>query len=129
MSNNEPETPKIILNADSLFGKKSEQVTVDSNRLNPISEADKHWLDALAIPPRPCDLMLQALTWLSASTFIFGILNKARIPAEWLQVAGILVLCFVMAAIYGWITFPRLRLFIAYRVFLLGAGGLLGVSL
>lgn len=123
-------TPKITIEAASLFGgKQVEQVSVDSNHLNPISESDRIWLDALAIPPRFIDQILQFTTWMSGSAFIASIITAGPIPAAWLLPFWLTLLAPAAAAIYAFITFSRLRPFIVYRLCLILLGIVLGVTL
>jgi hypothetical protein len=133
MSDNTPNdagTPKITIEAASLFGgKQVEQVSVDSNHINPISESDRIWLDALAIPPRFVDQLLQATTWMSGSAFAASILTAGPIPDGWLIPLGLIVAGPVAAGFYGFINFPRLQPFILYRLCLLVFGAIVGVTL
>ena len=130
---NEPEnvgTPKVTIETDSLFGgKKVEQVTVDSNNLNPISESDRLWLDALAIPPRFVDQVFQALTWVAGSGFAASVLSTIPIPTDWLLPLLLTLLIPVAGGLYAWVKFPRLQPFILYRVVLLAVGIIVGVKL
>ena len=132
MANEEsqPGAPKLNIELDSLFGGKTvEQVTVDSNNLDPIDEASAQWLEALAIPPRFCDQLLQVATWLSASTFITSLLTTVPISTDWVIPILLVLLVPSGATLYSYVQFPQLRWFIAYRTLLIAAGAALGVNL
>lgn len=123
-------TPKITIETGSLFGgKQVEQVSVDSNHINPISESDRIWLDALAIPPRFVDQLLQFTTWMSGSAFTASILTAVPIPAAWLLPFWLTLFAPIAAGLYAFVTFPQLRPFILYRLCLLVFGIILGVTL
>jgi len=127
---NDAGTPKITIEAGSLFGgKQVEQVSVDSNHINPISESDRIWLDALAIPPRFVDQMLQFTTWMSGSAFTASLLTAIPIPAAWLLPFWLTLLVPLAAGLYAFVTFPRLQAFILYRLCLIVFGAILGVTL
>jgi len=133
MSDNLPNdagTPKITIEAASLFGgKQVEQVSVDSNHINPISESDRIWLDALAIPPRFVDQLLQATTWMAGSSFASSILTAGPLPVSWLIPLCLVAFGPLAAGLYAFINFPRLQSFILYRVCLIVFGAIIGVML
>jgi hypothetical protein len=133
MSDNTPNdagTPKITIEAGSLFGgKQVEQVSVDSNHINPISESDRIWLEALAIPPRFVDQLLQATTWMSGAAFVASVLTVGPLPSSWLIALGLAGAGPIAAGLYAMVQFPRLQMFILYRVCLLLFGAVVGVML
>jgi hypothetical protein len=122
------ETPKVTITADSLFGggAKTEQVTVDSNRLNPVSEAERLWLERLAMPARPVDQFLQASCWLSLPALLVSV--GRVIPTIELFLMPIAIALFIplAASAYAWLRFPRLRWFLAYRFVLVVLGIVIG---
>src|SRR5436190_18913557 len=64
-------TPKMTIEGFNPFAGPAvnKQVVIDSNDLSPIGEAESLWLRALAFPPRPVDLVLQAVCWVSSVCF------------------------------------------------------------
>jgi hypothetical protein len=109
----------------------NKQVVIDSNDLSPISEAESLWLRALAFPPRPVDLTLQAVCWVSSVCFIASAV-KAGVTLTLPVVSGIL-LCIglpsALAGLYAFCTFPRLQPLLVYRVVLMAIGLTIGLWL
>lgn len=128
MSQKQDPTPRIQVELDSLLGgKRIETVRVDSNRIDPVSEAGDRWLNDLAIPARFADQILQMLCWVSGSAFWASLMGS--IPITFWPAIGVLVMVPVAAALYGFIRFPEVRLFVLYRIALILIGLYLGCNL
>jgi hypothetical protein len=109
----------------------TQQVVIDSNDLSPLGEAESLWLRALAFPPRPVDLTLQAVCWVSSSCFLASAI-KAGLTLTLPVLGGILlviVLPAALAGLYAFCTFPRLQPLILYRLLLIAIGGVVGFYL
>ena len=119
-------TPKMVIEGFNPFAGPTpiKQVVIDSNDLSPLGEAESLWLRALAFPPRPVDLTLQAVCWVSSTCFITSAL-KAGVAAS-LPVIGIGLLVIAvpsaLAGLYAFTTFPRLQPLIIYRLLLIASG-------
>ncbi|HEY9894752.1 MAG TPA: hypothetical protein V6D34_04955 [Candidatus Sericytochromatia bacterium] len=126
-------TPKMVIEGFNPFEGPAvnKQVVIDSNDLSPLSEAESLWLRALAFPPRPVDLTLQAVCWVSSTCFITSAL-KAGVAAS-LPVVGIgllvIALPSALAGLYAFTTFPRLQPLIIYRLLLIAIGCVVGFYL
>lgn len=126
-------TPKMVIEGFNPFEGPAvnKQVVIDSNDLSPISEAESLWLRALAFPPRPVDLTLQAVCWVSSVCFIASAV-KAGVTLTLPVVSGIL-LCIglpsALAGLYAFCTFPRLQPLLVYRVVLMAIGLTIGLWL
>jgi hypothetical protein len=84
---------------------------IDSNDLSPIGEAESLWLRALAFPPRPVDLTLQAVCWVSSTCFITSAI-KAGLTLTLPVVGGILLVIVLpagLAGLYAFVTFHGLQ--------------------
>ena len=126
-------TPKMVIEGFNPFvgPAVTQQVVIDSNDLSPIKEAESLWLRALAFPPRPVDLTLQAVCWVSSSCFLASAI-KAGLTLTLPALGGILlviVLPAALAGLYAFCTFPRLQPLILYRLLLIAIGGVVGFYL
>ena len=126
-------TPKMVIEGFNPFAGPAvtKQVVIDSNDLSPISEAESLWLRALAFPPRPVDLTLQAVCWVSSACFITSAI-KAGLTLTLPVVGGILlivVLPAALAGLYAFCTFPRLQPLLIYRLVLIAIGCVVGLYL
>jgi len=126
-------TPKMVIEGFNPFEGPAvtKQVVIDSNDLSPLSEAESLWLRALAFPPRPVDLTLQAVCWVSSVCFISSAI-KAGLTLT-LPVVGAILLCIALpsalAGLYAFCTFPRLQPLLIYRVLLMAIGLVTGLWL
>lgn len=126
-------TPKIVIEGFNPFAGPAvnKQVVIDSNDLSPIGEAESLWLRALAFPPRPVDLTLQAVCWVASTCFITSAI-KAGLTLT-LPVVGAMLLIIVLpaalAGLYAFCTFPRLQPLLIYRLTLIAIGCVVGVYL
>ena len=140
MSDNQPPdnaapvgTPKMVIEGFNPFAGSAihKQVVIDSNDLSPIGEAENLWLRALAFPPRPVDLVLQAVCWVSSACFITSAI-KAGLTLT-LPVMGAILLIVVcpaaLAGLYAFCTFPRLQPLLIYRLVLIAIGSVIGFYL
>lgn len=126
-------TPKMVIEGFNPFAGPAvtQQVVIDSNDLSPIGEAESLWLRALAFPPRPVDLTLQAVCWVSSSCFLASAI-KAGLTLTLPVLGGILlviVLPAALAGLYAFCTFPRLQPLILYRLLLIAIGCVVGFYL
>lgn len=126
-------TPKMVIEGFNPFAGPAvtKQVVIDSNDLSPIGEAESLWLRALAFPPRPIDLTLQAVCWVSSSCFLATAI-KTGLTLTLPVLGGILLLVVLPAALaglYAFCTFPRLQPLLIYRLVLIAIGGVVGFYL
>ena len=126
-------TPKMVIEGFNPFAGPAvtQQVVIDSNDLSTLGEAESLWLRALAFPPRPVDLTLQAVCWVSSSCFLASAI-KAGLTLTLPVLGGILlviVLPAALAGLYAFCTFPRLQPLILYRLLLIAIGGVVGFYL
>lgn len=124
-----PGSPSIQITLPGEWGsQKQEKVEVDSNRSIP-GERRAKWTEAIALPARVADIMLQALTIVSASAFLASVARF--IPGRWelMPLAVMLVLALVCCCVVAWQRYPDLRLFLFYLGCLVLTGGLMGVML
>lgn len=123
-------TPKIVVELPGVLGeKKVEQVKVDSNRLHPVAEQRRLWLEENAIPARTPDILLHAACWIAGAGFTTSFL--ASIPLNAGVTAVLLVMLSVLLGVsfYAARRFPELRVFLFYRSCLVGTGISLGMWL
>jgi len=126
-------TPKLTIEGFNPFAGPAvtQQVVIDSNDLSPIGEAESLWLRALAFPPRPVDLTLQAVCWVSSTCFIASAI-KAGLTLTLPVLGGILLVIVLPAAIaglYAFCTFLRLQPLLLYRLLLIAIGCVVGLYL
>ena len=126
-------TPRMTIEGFNPFAGPAvtQQVVIDSNDLSPISEAESLWLRALAFPPRPVDLTLQAVCWVSSTCFITSAI-KAGLTLTLPVLGGILLviaLSAALAGLYAFVTFPRLQPLLIYRLVLIAIGCVVGLYL
>ena len=126
-------TPRMTIEGFNPFAGPAvtQQVVLDSNDLSPIREAESLWLRALAFPPRPVDLTLQAVCWVSSTCFIASAI-KSGLMLTLPVVGGILLVIILPAALaglYAFCTFPRLQPLLIYRLLLITIGCVVGLYL
>ena len=126
-------TPKMVIEGFNPFEGPAvnKQVVIDSNDLSPLSEAESLWLRALAFPPGPIELTLQAVCWVSSVCFISSAI-KAGLTLT-LPVVGAILLCIALpsalAGLYAFTTIQRLQPLIVYRLLLIAIGCVIGFYL
>lgn len=124
-----PGTPQIFVQIPDKFGgQKVQQFKPDSNRLNPVSEFRFRMLEMLAVPARPVDQALQAVSWIAVGAFTSSLLRWVPLSPEFLIPIGLVILVCCAIGAYS-ATFEELAPFLAIRNFLLVIGAVLGVLL
>lgn len=122
-----PGAPQVSITlADKLGGQKQEPVIIDSNRVNPVAESRRLFLDALAIPGRFSDVMLQALSVILIGGLVGSVLKWVPLQLATLAPLTIVALVSMLMWAYLWVKFPELQLLLVYHNALLVIGLIVG---
>lgn len=129
MSKTPPDAPKVQLEFETPYSKGTQQVNVQTNRLDPREQFAWKWLNWLYPPASPADFALDA------ATYIIGAGLAASIGSQlpWLfqtPVVMILLLASAIAlVILCWLVIVEVKrawLLLLYRFTLLLVGSVLG---
>jgi hypothetical protein len=121
-------TPKLLIEAQSLFGgNKTEVVQVDTNRIDPIAQAKQAAIAAF-IHPDAIDAFGDAARWFCGAAFITALFLHTPILI-FLQVPVLLIIITGSAGSIGAImSIPELTFPIMFRFVLLILGCALGAA-
>ena len=128
MADNEtPNIPRVNLQIEGpLGGQRIEEVHIDSNRLSPNQAYQQGLTDALAMPYRPVDILLQASCYICFGAFFMSVFRIIPGDRAVIIPACVAIGSITMATIYAAWKHPALRRPIEYRMFLLLVGGVIG---
>lgn len=124
-----PGSPTVNLTLQSpRGGQRIDQPQIDTSR-SISGERREIWADAIALPARLPDILLQALTITSAAAFACS--ASRFIPSRWelLPLAAVALIVTIACVVVVWQKYPDLRLFVIYWASLIVSGGCMGVLL
>jgi hypothetical protein len=119
-------TPKIILGGEpgQSGGRRARPVTLDTNQLDPVSEAAFNISERL-IQPRFLDSSLDSLLWVCGSAFTTTICLRTAFLSYFAAPFLVMVLVLIAGAAFA-LRQPALKAAVMLRISLIGIGFILG---
>jgi len=128
-------SPRVQVKTDTIFGQRIENVTVDSNQFDPISDFRFTTLHRLALPARFEHLVADVCLWIASTTFLTSVVvHGLRIGLLSMGLVGVVVTA-LLIPVFVWALWlnacvePSYKSITGIRVLLVLIGLVLGVIL